>query len=69
MTFRESIPPSGPNTVLIKPHSNSLDPDLYLDPHQIAQTHKYQSPLFDKSRENVDESGKKRSCPLIRIHS
>ena len=28
----------------MKPHLNSLDLDFYLDLHQIAQTHEYQSP-------------------------
>ena len=30
--------------LLMKPHLNSLDPDFYLDLHQIAHTHKYQCP-------------------------
>ena len=28
---------------LMKPHLNSLDPDVYLDQHQIAHTRKFQS--------------------------
>ena len=31
---------------LLTPHLNSLDQDLYLDQHQIAHTHKYQSPSY-----------------------
>ena len=47
------------NSPRMKPRSNSLDLDLYVDLHQIANTQKYQSPkwiIFWEIKDNVKNS-------------
>ena len=44
----EHKPPPRPNSPLMKPQLHLLDPDLDLDLHHIAHTHRYTSPKQGK---------------------